>query len=599
MRFRRQWTAAAVLLALCLGTKAQAQQAVFDQVPADALVVVKLKNLNQVSRKVAKMAKDLGLDQLSPEMADPIGALEKESHLGKGVNKDGDLALAFLDASMMGGNGDKPPSMIVLVPVSDYKAFVGNFKNPVAEGDVTKASPPEGGDQAVYLAHWGNFAAVSPAKETLAKKPTGLKLQGPALKESDAKDALLYVNMAAVRNIALPQMQQHRADMAKELDNVLGQAGDAGKKFAPTARAAFNQVMTYAERFMVSSRSVTLGLGLSDVGITSTMTADFEPASYFGKIASQVKNTNGPLTNGLPDRKYIVFGGSTNDPKVATPLLADFLDPITKELATVPEGKAVSTLIEAVKRSSGAVTASSFGWVAPEGALGQESVIQQVVVQQGDAATLQASNRQALQSMGELMKLVPQTPQASTSFVVKPAGKNVGGVALDTFESVIKLDDNDPQAAQMKQIFAWIYGPNGNGGVMGAVGPKAFLTVSGGSDQLISDAITSAKANAPAAAAANAGVRAVAGQLPKERVGEFYFEVDTLVVTAVRYARGLGLPVPVKIAADLPPIGAAVAADGSGVRADGFVPMDLIKGLVASGMEAQKAMNQPGGGLSQ
>src|SRR5690349_6000061 len=186
MRIRRQTattTIAAVLIGLLLCAGARAQQAsVLDQVPGDALIVVRVKNLSATNKKVAKVIKELGLDQMQPELADPLGALQKEGHLDKGLNTNGDLAFAFLDPKVTGGDHEK--SMVFVVPVTDFKAFVGNFKNPKEEGGVTKASPPEGGED-FYLAQWGNFAAVSPAKEVLAKKPTGVKLQGVIAKEAD------------------------------------------------------------------------------------------------------------------------------------------------------------------------------------------------------------------------------------------------------------------------------------------------------------------------------------------------------------------------------------------------------------------------------
>ena len=46
--------------------------------------------------------------------------------------------------------------------------------------------------------------------------------------------------------------------------------------------------------------------------------AEFEPSSYLGKLAAGIKNTDGPLTAGLPDRRYFVFGGSSSDPKMTT-----------------------------------------------------------------------------------------------------------------------------------------------------------------------------------------------------------------------------------------------------------------------------------------
>ena len=281
MRIRRQMTTtstiAAVLLGLFLCASARAQQAsVLDQVPGDALIVVRVKNLSATNKKVAKFAKELGLDQMQPELADPLGALQKEGHLEKGLNTEGDLAFAFLDPKLTGGNPEK--SMVFVIPVTDFKAFVGNFKDPKDEGGVTKASPPDGGED-VYLAQWGKYAAVSPAKEVLAKKPTGVKLQGAIAKEADAKDLIVYANMNAIRPMALPHLKDGRQQLMKEVDDALGQAGDMGKKFAPVVRALVNQIVNVAEGYLNDATGATLGLGLGDAGVTTTFLTDFKPDS--------------------------------------------------------------------------------------------------------------------------------------------------------------------------------------------------------------------------------------------------------------------------------------------------------------------------------
>ena len=63
----------AVLAAvLALGSATAARAQVLQQVPSDALVVVKVSNLKAVSDKVAKFAEALGLSAVQPEFADPL-----------------------------------------------------------------------------------------------------------------------------------------------------------------------------------------------------------------------------------------------------------------------------------------------------------------------------------------------------------------------------------------------------------------------------------------------------------------------------------------------------------------------------------------------
>jgi len=235
--------------------------------------------------------------------------------------------------------------------------------------------------------------------------------------------------------------------------------------------------------------------------------------------------------------------------------------------------------------------------IAPTGALGQESVIQQVVVIQGDAPAIHAGERQMMQATADLMKLIPQQQGFKTGFEYKPGAKNVAGVALDSYETKINGDENNPEVAQIKQIMAMVHGPFGQTGVMGEIDPKTVVMVQGGNDQLVSDAVASAKAKTPAPASSAQNVKAVASHLPQNRTAEFYIEVDNIVTTGLRYAKGFGVGGNMKLQGDLPPIGAAVATDNSAIRVDGFIPLDLVKGLVAFGMDAQKQINKPGGGL--
>src|SRR5437870_264271 len=74
---------------------AQARADVLDQVPSDALAVIKIKSLEQANAKVAKLAKTFGLDELEPEMKDPLSALLKKGHVENGINKAGDAAMVL------------------------------------------------------------------------------------------------------------------------------------------------------------------------------------------------------------------------------------------------------------------------------------------------------------------------------------------------------------------------------------------------------------------------------------------------------------------------------------------------------------------------
>ena len=126
-----------VAVMFCLGAVARAE-GVLDQVPSDALVVVRVNRLEQTNKKVAAWAEAMGIAQLSPEAADPLGALERELKI-QGLDKSKDMAICVLDPAIAGGNEDK--AILILVPTTDYKTLAGSLPNAKAEGDLTAFKP--------------------------------------------------------------------------------------------------------------------------------------------------------------------------------------------------------------------------------------------------------------------------------------------------------------------------------------------------------------------------------------------------------------------------------------------------------------------------
>jgi hypothetical protein len=150
-------------------------------------------------------------------------------------------------------------------------------------------------------------------------------------------------------------------------------------------------------------------------------------------------------------------------------------------------------------------------------------------------------------------------------------------------------------AAQQAQMMGMMFGPNGMGGEMGAINDKTFLVVIGGNDKLGVDSVASAKAGQDALGTA-AHIKAVSGQLPKQRVAEFYVALDNMVRYGINVAQQNGMGLNIKIPPNLPPIGVAVATEGPSAHIDSFIPAQLIQSLVAAGLQAQRQMNGPGAG---
>jgi hypothetical protein len=333
---------------------------------------------------------------------------------------------------------------------------------------------------------------------------------------------------------------------------------------------------------------------LNDKGLQTCVMAEFKQGSYGGNLAAKMKNTDQPLMGGLPARKYFAAGGATIEPSVASKVIGDLLDPISKELANTQSGKSFAAGIDAMKKSLGATKSVAFGYPMPTGALGADSILQSVTVMKGDSAAIYDGQKKMIGAMGDLMKIVPQQPGApKMNYEMTPGAKTVGDTKLDSYAFNMQVDENNPQAAQMQQVMAFIYGPNGMGGTFGPVGKDSFLFVQGGTDKLLQDAVAAAKGNADPLSG-EAGVKEVTMHLPKQRVLVEYVYVDNIINSAVRYAQGFGVQVKVALPQNLPPVGFTMASEGSAVRFDGYVPTNLVQSVVAAGMKA--FMDFQGGG---
>jgi len=580
---------AAVALLVC--ARARAQQ-VLDQVPSDAVGVFEVKNLQEMSTKVAKLAKNLGVDQFVPQFADPLGALMDEYGLKQGVNKNGDMAIAFFapkqganaganadaDNKKEGDGKDNPPA-VVLIATDDYKNFLKNF-NDVKDtgGGVSEVHVPKNNEK-LYVMNHGNYA-VAAMDKSLLSKPAGVKLQGAIDKEAKAKDALLFIDIKALRPLIQKGIKEGRQQFDKAANDPQAQKNNPfGQQMTPQMKAMIDVYINAAQQVANDAHSAAISFNITDMGIGASGLADFEPDSGTGRLVEKVQNTDKPLLAGLPQRSYFGFGGMSITPAVIQQIMSDFLDPLAKQMG--PDAKEAQKGFDAMKQGIAAAKEMSMGYVYSGGAPG-ESLIQVVGVGHGDAKKILEAQKQALPAMNAFMGMGGKN---KAEVNVSPEAKTIEGVQFTQYSIKFNFDQNDPQAMREQQAISMIYGRNGINGVMAAPDDKTFISVQGGNDKLIADLLASAKENQDTLSGL-ANVKMVAGQLPKQRAAEFYFALDNVVNAGLRFAKQNGIPVNVKIPPNLPPIGFSAGTEQSTARFDMVVPTQLIQSLTAAGMQA-------------
>jgi hypothetical protein len=567
-----------------------ARAQVLQNVPTDALVVIKIKNLQDVSTKLADLSKQWGLTNIRPELNDPLGTLLTVGGLGPGLNKNGEAAIAIMKPA----NGANEPDVVVLVPVSDFKAFSGALPNAQPQGAVTEFNP---GGKPVYTASVGQFAAVSPKKELVTAKHGGLQATGASAKELAAKDLVAYVNLKAIRAEILPAFQQNKQQIIDGIGQAMAQQPGANQKFLPVLKTYLGQFVNGAEEFIKDADGATFGINLSKEGIATTLMAEFEGGSYLGKIVSEAKNSDASFTSGLPDGKYFVYGGFVIDQSSVT-LFNDFVAPIEKQLQGMGnDGKALLDYLGAGRDYISAAKQANFGWIAPPAAaIGQQQgIIQIASVVKGDAAKLSDAQRRMLKSQDEIMKLTGGGAISGTT-TFAPGAKTVDGVTLDQFTTKFAVNPQTPQEQQAAFMMQMLYGPNGMNGYAGAVGNDKMVGLVGGNEALLTSAVQAAKSDNDTLAKGPAA--GVIKALPQSHRGAVFVPIDTIATTVLDVMAARGMPGGVKLPPNLPPLGAAIATEGTAVRVEGYIPAQTVQALIAAGMQMW-LQNMQGGGAGQ
>ena len=573
---------------------------VMTEVPSDSLAVMKINHLQDTSSKLAALMQALGVTDFAPAMSDPMGALLNQSGLVNGLDKTGDVAVAWTSAPWSpqgpGGPAANQPPIIVLIPVTDYKAFLTNATLVSTDGDISTVHFKNGGaDQPEnsYVTNWDSFAAISPDKDLLGKKPDGMTIAGAAATELTQKDIAVYVNMAAVRVKVLPELQTGRDQAEAFLQKSMG--ADATDTTTAIMKSVVNQVFAVVQQVLTDAQAQTFGISISKDGLTGTALTDFAPDSFWGKTVAQVKLTDQPILAGLPATKYMFFGGVVGSPDVANAVYDDITGPVRKDMdALGDQGKMVQKAIDAYKDMVSSFDRQAMGMVAPSGQMGQGGVFQMIAVTHGDAEKLKAGQIAQFQTQQDIMTSlgVPNSNMMKAS--VTPNAKTVDGVSFDLLQ-LKPVQDNSPQAMQIAQMMNIMYGPGGVSLYAGVVDPKTFLVVMDGSDDLLTSALAAAKADTDVLSATDP-IKAVDAELPKSRAAAFYVPLDVIISTGVSYARQFGFPMPVQIPPNLPPIGITLATQGNAFRIDEHVPTPLVQSLIQAGMQVYLQMQAGRGG---
>ncbi len=606
----RPMLATGMAFALCTALAVRPSAAdVAEWIPSDALVVFKVNNLQQVNSEAGALLREFGVAEQNPDAADPLSAFQRESGIREGVNLEGDLGIYLANGDL---EGDIPP-MVILIPVSDYQAFLNNFRNRQDEGDgITRVvmgnqeDVPEGdmGDDgdAGYIMEMGEYAALTPMKELLKGRPgQAIEFNGVTAQHLEERDVIFYANFQQLGPMLLQKMQEEGAreqakqEMLQELEQE-----EQFARFRPVAETAIDQFFNIAERFLNDTAATTLTMDLGDQGIAFGAAAQFKPDSGFAGLFEGIQTSDDSLLTGLPEAAYIVFGGSASNREVSQRVFDEFVGPIIAQLREVEGTEKLAEYVDAVKTQMSAVGDTRFGVFAPSGPLGGSALLQQVTIQGGDVDQLMQSQRRVAELQPEIMaellggEMEEMGMGMNMAIQYEENAKQVAGIEFDKLST--RIDEDQQQQGGMGAMpMRMMFGPEGPVTYLGEVDGK-LLMVSGLSDQQIEQVVESARGGADPLAQ-DQGVQMVLDQLMDDRAAVFFFRPDELVRSGVGYARQMGMNMPIQMQENLPPAGFAFGPAENALLCEAFFPKDLISALIVATIQAQQQMGGMDDGL--
>lgn len=603
--------ALAVIAMAALATAGSAQ--VMQHVPADAQAVAKVSNLKGLSDKIAGLAQRFGIAAFFPPLVDPLTSIESDLHITQGINPTGDAAIVMVDEDKYGH--DAKNYGVILLPVSDYKAFLGNFSRPTEAGDKpapdnatapAKAAPtpdaqgisaiafPNAFDSA-YVAQWGNYAAISKVKSLLATPGTGLTPSGLAAKEVNNKDFVVFINMPAVKAKAIASLQANRQKMIDDMNKAMAR-NHGNQAMGPMLTVFVGAMIDNGQRLLEDAQAATYGISIDNTGIRTTILGEFIPDSPIGKQVNELKNSSDSLLANLPQDKYMMYGGVAWDSQQAATIFDKVATPIRQQAAQQGDsGQLITKALDAYRKAIVSTQAQTGGWIAPSGMMGQGGIFKLITIMTGDAAAMIEAQHAMLDMQGEFLK-TSNDPNLKMTTTYTANAKQLDGVSFNEFK--VQLDtanDNSMQARQMAQGMRMMYGPEGLMGYTATVDSKHLLTGMGAGDDALTHAVDAIKAGQDPMGT-SASLKDVNANLPTQRLGVFYIPLDQIAKTGASYARQFGAPINLQLPPDMAPIGATVGTEQSAIRLDSYIPTQTVQSLIAAGMQAYMAAQGGGGG---
>lgn len=527
--------------------------AALDRVPANAQIVVAVRDLDALRTKVTGMITAVGAPM--PDEA----KMGMDAFMGTaGLNAKGSMALIVTVPEQ--GMGSEEPDMVMLMPVSDSAAFIKAWGG---NGDKISEVKMFGKDDEGYAKDIGNgYVAIGKTKEGVEKfegkagsKAAHTKALGAmGNRVSDNADVVLIANF--------PQMKTHIENGVREMkDSMEGMAAmmpDGGAQLGSMIKL----VTGVADSVVKDGESGIIGLGFDAKGVNFDVAANFREGTESAKqFAAEGKAS--AMSAGLPAGDFL-FAGSFDWSSPGVRSMVKKMNDATANGSAFSKLSSMSAWIDNAEGYSYYLGAADLG----NGLFSNSAVTLTSKDPAKAAAAWKTSLTEANGKSENGMTLKTE---------YKDNAKAIGGVQAASFGMTFDIDQNNEMAGPMQMVMPMLFGPEGKMAGYVATTDKMMVMTLSKNSALLESVLNSAKSGK--GLASNALVQQTAERLPADRVMDAYVGVKSVMDMAQGAMAMFGAPAEFKVPEQIAPIGMSASMNKGGIHYRMHVPTDVIKSI--------------------
>lgn len=565
------WTLAAMVLGLTAAPRAMADaDAALRLLPADAAVAVIVPSLDALNEEVANLRQTLNLPY--EEMDDVVGAFRHQAGMVQGVDNAGPLVLTLFDLDQAIAGGARP-GVAMLVPVSNYQAFVGNFDgNPRDDIAVLTMT----GGQTAFARQLDNHAVLSDRRELAeAYTPAG---DAAALRDHvgsvgskylDEATLAVYVDVDAVGPAMVNAMEQ-AFDMFDGLNATELGMDDATLQYSQAMMALYAD----AGRSMAEGvQAMVVAIDLTEQGLGMTQTFQMRADSPLREIFTGTPSNAAAELARLPDRPYLFASAIDDKPINFNRMIRTLLEAMPEEqLAMFGVVQDSLVLLDQTQAYASAFYVPTQAAIMSGGFLNMLSTYRV-----DDTEAYLEAWRSAIEQMDEQGIELPEGPDG-------PGGKmafagsyvadalQIDGVQIAQYQ--IEFDIPAEMLQQMDNPFAANLGAMSYGGYIAGKGDHVVMTTTT-NPQIMRAALQSL--DQPTGLGAAGPIAAIRDHaMPPNAAAESYVSLQGLAQLGNIALMMFGGE-PIEVADDVPPIAMGLGVEDDGIAMRLFVPMPALQ----------------------